>query len=182
MCVPDVAKNMNAKVFNLMSRTNKTRHIKSHEICKCKCTLDASVCNSKQRWDNDKFRCECKELIDKGACDKGVIWNPSNCECEFNKLCDVGEYLDYTNCKCRKRLIDKLLKECNENINEKELKSDEIISVTSNDYKNMCGSCERSSYTIYIVLLAAFSIISISISCVFGYFHWYLKKEQCWCY
>ena len=27
MCVPDVAKNLNVKVFNLMSRTNKTRHI-----------------------------------------------------------------------------------------------------------------------------------------------------------
>ena len=28
MCVPDVAKNLNVKVFNLMSRTNETRHIK----------------------------------------------------------------------------------------------------------------------------------------------------------
>ena len=51
---------------NLMSRTNETRHIKWHEICKFKCILDASVCNSKQRWSNDK-------------CDKGFSWNPSNC-------------------------------------------------------------------------------------------------------
>ena len=28
LCVPDVVKNMNVKVFNLMSRTNETRHIK----------------------------------------------------------------------------------------------------------------------------------------------------------
>ena len=27
MCVPDAVKNLNVKVFNLMSRTNKTRHI-----------------------------------------------------------------------------------------------------------------------------------------------------------
>ena len=27
MCVPDVAKNLNVKVFNLMSRTNETRQI-----------------------------------------------------------------------------------------------------------------------------------------------------------
>ena len=66
MCVPDVVKNVNVKVFNLMSRTNETRHIKWHETCKCKCRLDASVCNNKQRWNNDKCRCECKELIDKG--------------------------------------------------------------------------------------------------------------------
>ena len=34
--------------------------------------------------------CECKELIVKEICHK--------CEC------DVGEYLEYKNCKCRKKL------------------------------------------------------------------------------
>ena len=53
-----------------MSRTNETRHIKWHEMCKCKCRLDASVCNNKQCWNNDKCQCKCKELIDKGVCDK----------------------------------------------------------------------------------------------------------------
>ena len=33
---------------------------------KCKCRLDASICNNKQRWNEDKCKCECKELIDKG--------------------------------------------------------------------------------------------------------------------
>ena len=78
ICVPDVVKNLNVKVFNLMSRTNETRHIKWHETCKCICRLDAIVCNNKQRWNNDKCRCKCKELIDKGICDKGYVWNPSN--------------------------------------------------------------------------------------------------------
>ena len=58
-----------------MSRTNETRHKEWHEACKCR--LDASVCNNKQRWNEYKCRCECKELIDKGVCDKGFIWNPS---------------------------------------------------------------------------------------------------------
>ena len=44
MCVPVVVKNLNLKVFNLMSRTNEARHIKWHETCKCKCKSDASVC------------------------------------------------------------------------------------------------------------------------------------------
>ena len=44
--------------------------------------------------------------------DKGFIWNSSNCEFESDKLCDVREYLDYENCRCRKRLIDKLVEEC----------------------------------------------------------------------
>ena len=114
MCVPDVVKNLNVKVFNLMSRTNETRHIKWHETCKCKCRLDASVFNNKQRWNDDKCQCECKELIDKGVCDKGYIWNPCNCECECDKSCYIEEYLDYENCKCRKSLEDKLVEECNE--------------------------------------------------------------------
>ena len=69
-------------------------------------------------WNEDKCKCEWKELIDKGICDKGFIWNPSNCECECDKSCDIGEYLDYKNCKCRKRIIDKLVEECSENIYE----------------------------------------------------------------
>ena len=47
MCVPDVVKNLNVNVFKLMSRTNETKHIKWDETCKCKCWLDASICNKK---------------------------------------------------------------------------------------------------------------------------------------
>ena len=54
ICVPDVVKDLNVKLFDLMSRTNETRHIKWHETCKCKGRLAASVCNNKQRWNNDK--------------------------------------------------------------------------------------------------------------------------------
>ena len=65
--------------------------------------------------------CECKGLIDKGLYDKGFIWNRSNCECECDKSCDFGEYLDYENCKCRKKLVDKLIDECTETIEEVKL-------------------------------------------------------------
>ena len=145
-----------------MSSTNETRHIKWHETCKCKCRLDKSVCNNKQRWNNDKCRCECKELIDNGRCDKTLIWNPINCECECNKLCDVEEYLDYINCNCRKRLIDELVEECSENIDGNEI----IYNSTINDYEKRCSPC-----TVYIVLFVIFSIISISISSVYICFH-----------
>ena len=67
ICVPDVIKDLNVKVFNLISRTNETRFIEWHETCKCKCRLDAIVCNNKQRLNKNKCRCECKELIDKGV-------------------------------------------------------------------------------------------------------------------
>ena len=71
-------------------------------------------------------------MIDKETWDKEFIWNPSNCECEYDKSCNVGEYLDYSNCKCIKRLIDKLVEECRES-DEKKLHSNEI-----NVYEKIC--------------------------------------------
>ena len=69
--------------------------------------------------DPDKCICECKELIDKGVCYKGFILNLNSCE--YDKSCDIGEYLDYENCKCRKKLVDKLVEECTENVEEVKL-------------------------------------------------------------
>ena len=66
ICVPDQIKDTNVKVFNLMSRT---KYIKCHKTCKCRCRLDASICSNKQRCNDDKYRCECKELIDKEMCE-----------------------------------------------------------------------------------------------------------------
>ena len=147
-------------VLLMLLRTNEIRHIKWHETCK-----DASVCNNKQLWNNDKCRCECKELIDNGRCDKRFIWNPSNCECDCDQLCDAAEYLDYKNSKCRKRLTDKLVEECSENIDENKM----IYNSALYDYGKICHFS-----TIYFILLAIFFIISIRISSVFIHFHWYL--------
>ena len=69
ICVPDIIKNLNVKVFNLMSRTDETRFIEWHKMCKCECKLEEDICNNKQRWNKNKCGCECKELIDKGVCD-----------------------------------------------------------------------------------------------------------------
>ena len=105
----------------------------------CKCRLDATVCKNKQRWNDDKCRCECKELIDKGVCDR--VSNPSNCECECDKSCDVGVCLDYESCKCRKKLVDKLVDECTENIDEVKIVESTLTENTLNAvlaYFTMC--------------------------------------------
>ena len=130
-----LVKTVNVKIFNLFSRNNETRYMKWHETCKWKCRIDASICNNKQRWNEDKCRCESKKLTDKGLCDKGFNRNPRNCECECDKWCDVGVYLDYKNCKFRKKLVDKLFEECLENIDEKKLLPTDIHNSTLNDYK-----------------------------------------------
>ena len=111
--VPDIIKNINVKVFNLMSRINETRQIIWHETCKCICRLTSAVFNSRQIWNKDKCRCEYKEdLVNKMVCNKGCIWNPSNCACECDKSCGIGQYLDYKNCVCRNSVVDKLVEEC----------------------------------------------------------------------
>ena len=163
--VPNIIKNTNVKVFNLMSRINETRHLTWHETCICICRLSASVCNKRQRWNEGKCRCECKELVDKGIWDKGFIWNPSNGECECNKSCDIGEYLDYKNSVCRNSLVDKLVEECT--VTDSNNIYDETLDTISSDD---CASC-----TLYVVLFAVFLTTSVIISSSFIFFYWYKK-------
>ena len=47
ICVPEIMKNLNVKVFNLMSRTNEARFMEWHETCKCECKFEENVCNNK---------------------------------------------------------------------------------------------------------------------------------------
>ena len=60
VCVSDIMKNLNIKVFDLMSRINQTRFIEWHETCKCECKFGENICNNKQRWNKNKCRYECK--------------------------------------------------------------------------------------------------------------------------
>ena len=136
---------------------------------KCKCRLNPSVCKNKQGWNEDKCRCKCKELIDKGACDKGFTWNPCNCECECEKSCDIDEYLKYENCKCGKKLVDKLVEECTENIREAKITK---ITLCENENKHKHSSC-----TLYIVLFSLIFTINVGIGTYFVYFHWYFKND-----
>ena len=39
LCVPDIVKNINVKVYNLMTRINETKNIVLHETCKFICRL-----------------------------------------------------------------------------------------------------------------------------------------------
>ena len=59
----------------------------------------------------------------------------------------IGEYLDYKNCKCRNKLVDKLVEECGENIDGNEM----VYNGTLNDYGKVCN-CS----TIYIVICHRF--------------------------
>ena len=109
-------------------------------------------------------------MIDKGVCDKGFMWNPSNCECGCDKACDVGEYLDYENCKCRKKWVDKLVDECTETVEEVKLPK---ITLAQNENSYKCSSC-----TVYTLLFLIFFKVNVGgIGAYFVYFQEYLKKD-----
>ena len=113
LCVPNIVRDMNIKVFNLLARINETRKIVWHETCKCVCRFTSAICNDRQEWNENKCRCECKEdLVSKLTWDKGYMWNPSTCSCECDRYCETGQYLDYKNCVCRKKIIDDLIEQC----------------------------------------------------------------------
>ena len=81
------------------------------------------------------------------------------CECECDKSCNVGEYLNYSDCKCRKKLTDKLIHECNETIEETKL-----VNITFPENEN---NYECSSFTIFT---------GIPICLV--YYNWYLINNN----
>ena len=101
---------------------------------------------------------------------KDLFSNPSKCECECDKSCNIGEYLDYENCKCRQKLVDKLIEECTGNIEEVKL----VETLGKNEHK-------RSSCTLYIVLFWTFfifSVINIGIIIYFAYFKYISHNKE----
>ena len=105
-------------------------------------------------------------MIDKGVFDKGYAWNPSNCECECDKSCDISEYLDYEKCKCKKRLVDKLVDECDGNIDETSL-----VKINST-------KCKHNSCMLYIVLFSIFFIINVGIATYFVYYKYMNRSKE----
>ena len=105
-------------------------------------------------------------------CDKVFTWNPSNCESECDKSCYIGEYSDYKNCKCRKKIIDQLTEECSENINGNEMLYNETLDIISSSENKTFDSC-----IVYTVLFSVFLIMNISMG-IYVYFFLHLKNKS----
>ena len=151
LCMPDIVRDMNIKVFNVLARINETRKVVWHETCKCVCRLTSAVCNDRQEWNENKCRCKCKEeVINKLVCDKGYMWNPSTCSCECDRYCETGQYLDYKNCICRKKIIDDLIEQCT-SIVDIEIKTNTLSKKKK----------DESSSNIYFILFTVFLLLFI---------------------
>ena len=171
--VPHIVKNFNVKVFNLMPLTNETRSIKWHETIKCICRLNKIICNN-------------KKLINKEVCDKGLIWNPRNCGCGCAKACTTSQYLDYSDCKYKKKIIDPLIEECTENDDETKIVNKTITkngdetklvnkTITKNE-NSYCNSCK-----VYIVLMIVAIVVSTGVTIYFVYYNHFLIKNNISC-
>ena len=166
LCVLNIVKKVNMKVYNFLMRLNETRNALWHESCKCVCRLDSSVCNSKQIWNSDTCKCDCNEYF-AGimTCNKGYMWNPSTCACECDMWCKPGQYLDYKNCFCKNKLIGRVISKCTSLINETMISNKKNIS---------------NDDTITNIFNGLFSVLLfIGIVCfrIFAYFKWVKGKK-----
>ena len=182
LCVPDVTKDLNVKVFNMLARINGTRKLVWHETCKCICRLASATCNDQQDWNKNKCVCKCKEdLVSKLVCDKGYMWNPGTCACECDKYCEVGQYLDYSGCVCRKKLIDDLIEQCT-SVVDMEIKNgtDLVCSVSQKVVNISSDSASRSSSSsnIYLFLFVAMLVVALLLATGFVYYCRKANKEK----
>ena len=166
MCVPNIIKRINMKVYNFLMRLNETRNVLWHESCKCVCRLNLSVCNNKQIWNSDTCRCDCNEdFASKINCIKGYTWNPSNCKCQCDMWCKSGQHLDHKNCICKNELIGRVIAECTSVINEAMINSNDNIA---------------NDNTITNIFIGLFPVVMFAlIVCffVFAYFKWFKGKK-----
>ena len=166
LCVPNIVKRVNMKVYNFLIRLNEARNVLWHESCKCVCRLNSSVCNSKQIWNSDTCKCDCNEdFAGIMTCNKGYMWNPSTCACECDMWCKPGQYLDHKKCVCKNKLIGRVITECTSLINETML----------NNKKNI--SNDDNITNIFIGLFSVLLFIEIVCFCIFAYFKWMKGKK-----
>ena len=166
LCVPNIIKRINIKVYNFLMRLNETRNILWHESCKCVCRLNSSVCNSKQIFNSDTCRCDCNEdFAGIISCDKGYTWNPSTCECQCDMWCKTGQYLYHKNCIYKNKLIGRVIAECNSIINETMMNNRDNIT---ND---------NTTTYIFIGLFSVLLLVGIVCVGIFVYFKWFKGKK-----
>ena len=166
ICVPNIIKNVNMKVYNFLMMLNETRNVLWHKSCKCLCRLNSSACNSKQIWKSYTCKCNCNEdfagIIN---CTKGYTWNPSTWECQCDTWCIPGQYLDHKNCICKNKLIGRVTEECTSIINE-----------TMINNKDNIDNDNTITY-VFIGLFSLLLLVGIVCFCVFVYFKWIKDKK-----
>ena len=160
MCVPNIVKRINTKVYNFLMRLNETPNVLWYKSCKCICQLNSSVCNKKQIWNSDTCRCDCNEdFASIINCTKGYTWNPSTCKCQCDMWCKPGQYLDHKNCICKNKLFGRVIEECTSIINETMMNNKDNIA-NDNTITNIFIGFFQYFYLLELFVFACLLILS----------------------
>ena len=91
----------------------------------------------------------------------------------------LSEYLDYKNCKCRKKVAYSLVEEYDENTDKNKIIPNKTFSIKEDNKstnKDLNTSKSTDPCKPYVALSILFSMISVTISGAFVYFYLYVKR------
>ena len=94
--------------------------------------------------------------------------NPNTCNFEYNKACKIDEYLDIKNSSCRKRLIGKLILECD----------DKILNATEDSLDDKKEIYEKNNCLIHTISLIIICTLLFVVSIDCHYYYTRLEKKQ----
>ena len=156
MCVPKETKDINVKVFNMITNKYEAKAMTEHISCDCKCKFDSTTRNSKQKWNNKTCKCEFKNYP---KCKKDSDWNPSTCIFENSK------YL--------KSFADTSVTECDEIMFVVDIvsikKTKTIATNVSSTASISCHSRKvRDCYILHTVLLMIILLLIIIVVCYYA--------------
>ena len=81
-CFPKETKDINVKVFNMITNKNEAGAMTEHISCNCKCKFNSTICDPNLKCNNKTYQCEC---INYRECKKDYSWNPSTYICDNSK-------------------------------------------------------------------------------------------------
>ena len=82
ICVPKKTKDINVKLFNMLTNKHEAKTMTKHISCDCKCKFNSTTCSSNQKWKNKTCQCEFKNYCKRKT---DYSWIISTCVCDKSK-------------------------------------------------------------------------------------------------
>ena len=82
ICALKKTKDINIKVFNMITKKKEAETMIKHISCDCKWKFNSTRYNSNQNWNNKTCQCKSKNY---SKSEKDYSWNASTCFCENSK-------------------------------------------------------------------------------------------------
>ena len=133
-------KDINVKVFNMITNKNEAKTMTKHISCDFKCKFNSTT---KQKWNNETFQCACKNYR---TCTIDYSWNPSTCICQ--------------NRKYQKSVVDDSVIAY---IVSTKMKNTIVTSTVSRNSDGKSVRCKIDCYILHTVLLVIILLLIITI-------------------